>query len=153
MGVFFLYASFPNSRIKPRPSTSQAQTYQVAINGLPPGGALTQIVEATLNRTYVLIKNLSADSIWYVYAAPSVINPSVVPVFGNPDQLIYYSPTNQLYQKQDDGVTNNWTAVQIENVGEDIEPLQTATLESPENYWASTSTVNPGLVAIDKGSG
>lgn len=158
MSAFFWYASFPNSRIKPRPSTSQAQTYQVAINNYPPLAALTKIVDPDANRTYVIVKNLDAvTSLWYVYAAESLVNPSAVATFGVPTQLIYHSPSNQLYQKQDDGITTNWTAVQIEDVGESIQPLQSASLESPETYWAAADSAAPPavqvIVGVDKGSG
>ena len=156
MAAFFWYASFPNSRIKPRPSTSRAETYQVQIADTTQ--PLTKIVDVDLNRTYVIVKNLSlSTSLWYIYAAETVVDPSVVATFGSTEQLLYQVSTNTLFEKQDEGTTINWVPVNIEDVGESIQPLQSASLESPENYWAAADSavaVIPAVkVGIDKGSG
>ena len=151
---FFYYASFPNSRIKPRPATSNAVTYQTVIAEytLP----LTKIISADLNRTYMLIENLSLTTgLWYVYAAASLINPSVVATIGVPKDLIYFG--TQLYQKQDQGVTTNWIPVSIQNVGEFVAASQTASLDSPQDVWAAANSAGPVIpavkVGIDLGTG
>lgn len=156
MAAFFWYASFPNSRIKPRPSTSNAITYQVALVDytLP----LTRIIVADANRTYMMAENFSSSTaLWYIYALASIVNPSVTPAFGVIGQLIYFTPTNTLYQKQDDGTSINWTAVNIEDVGEKIPPLQTASLESPQDVYAAADSAAPVvpavIVGLDIGTG
>jgi hypothetical protein len=53
MGLITCLASFPNSRIAPRPSTQIADTYTVNI----PNGVNTLLVPANVNRTYLNIKN------------------------------------------------------------------------------------------------
>lgn len=59
-------ASFPNSRIKPRPATSARDSF---IFEVPDGGA-TLVVPQNVNRTDVLIKNLdSINSVYYGYDA------------------------------------------------------------------------------------
>lgn len=65
MGVFFLYGSFPNSRIEPTPATTMATTQQVTC----PGGVATQILGVDLNRTYLNIRNLDQSiDVYYGYA-------------------------------------------------------------------------------------
>lgn len=61
MGVFFLYASFPNSRIKTRNPTTQEFTPIVTC---APGVA-TKVLVADPNRTFATIRNL--DSTIQVY--------------------------------------------------------------------------------------
>lgn len=59
-----LLASFPNSRIKPRPARTQGST-QIAT--VATGGA-SLVLAANLNRTNALIRNLSPTAtIWYGY--------------------------------------------------------------------------------------
>lgn len=61
-----LLASFPNSRIKPRPARTQGHT---EIATLAPGGA-SLVAPANLNRTNLLLRNLSAtETIYYGYDA------------------------------------------------------------------------------------
>jgi len=156
MGVFFLYASFPNSRNKPRPATTSAFTYQVPLKDYTQ--PLTLIANQTSNRTYIIVKNLDlANNLWYVYATTQNTNPSVVPTFGVVDQLVYDTSTTTLYQKQDVGNNTNWLPVLIQNVGERIEPLQSASLESPQDIYAATDSaipVVPAVIAgIDEGTG
>jgi hypothetical protein len=62
----FQLASFPNSRIKPRPATSQATTIQVTI---PSGGlTATLVAAADPNRTYANLRNFSGADMYYGYA-------------------------------------------------------------------------------------
>ena len=154
--AFFLYASFPNSRIKPRSSTTNAFTYQVPLVDYtqPP----TLVATATPNRTYIILKNLDlVNNFWYTYATTSAVNPSVVPTFGVTDDIIFYTGTGTLYQKQDDGTTTNWIPVNIQDVGERVEPLQSASLESPQDIYCSTDAAAPVvpavLVGVDQGTG
>ena len=59
-------ASFPNSRIKPRPATSARDSSIVEV---PDGGAILAVAQ-NLNRTDVLLKNLdSVNSVYYGYDA------------------------------------------------------------------------------------
>lgn len=154
--AFFLYASFPNSRNKPRPATTSAITYQVPLvdYSLP----LTLTATATSNRTYIILKNLDlVNNFWYVYARTSAINPSVVSTFGVIDDLIYFTGTNTLYQKQDIGNSTNWVAVLIQDVGERVEPLQSASLDSPQDIYCATDSAVPVvpavIVGVDQGTG
>jgi hypothetical protein len=154
--AFFLYASFPNSRNKPRPATTNAFTYQVSI--LDYTQPLTLVAVATSNRTYILLKNLDPTyNFWYTYATTSAINPSVVARFGVVDALVYFTGTNTLYQKQDIGVTTNWVAVNIQDIGERVEPFQTASLDSPQDIYCATDSAIPVvpavLVGVDQGTG
>ena len=65
--AFFLYASFPNSRIKPRPATSQASTNSVSVAS----GATTLIKAANPNRTYIELRNIDpATTVFYGYVTP-----------------------------------------------------------------------------------
>jgi hypothetical protein len=152
-----LLASFPNSRIKPRPSTQAANTYQVTLDHL--GNPITKIAFANLNRTYIALENLSQlVGMWYVYVTEITFNPSLIALNGVPEQLAYDTVTQTLYQKQDVGVTTNWVVVLIQNVGEFISPLQTASLESLEPIYGaynSTPPVGPPTpsVGVDEGRG
>ena len=59
-------ASFPNSRIKPRPATSSRDTsiFEVPLN------TVSLVAAENLNRTDLLIKNLDSSlSLWYGYDA------------------------------------------------------------------------------------
>jgi len=61
-----LLASFPNSRIKPRPATTQSSTAILTI----PSGIATLVAIANLNRTLLLIRNLNSTSnLFYGYTA------------------------------------------------------------------------------------
>lgn len=61
-----LLASFPNSRIKPRPARTQGDTQIVSVAN---GGA-SLVAPANANRTNILIRNLSAvETIYYGYDA------------------------------------------------------------------------------------
>ena len=151
---FFWYASFPNSRIKPRPSTTKAVTVQITLADYTQ--PITEIVAADPNRTYVLVENFSDSvGVWYVYAETVLVDPTSVATFGSIDQLVKFG--NQLYQKQDDGTTTNWITVNIEDVGEFISPRQTANLDSPGTIWAAADSNVPVVpaveVGIDRGSG
>lgn len=153
--AFFLYASFPNSRIKPRPATQSANTYQVQLSDytLTP----TLVAGPNQNRTYILLKNLSpSTAFWYVYAQVVLVNPSVVPTLGVAKQTVNFGGV--LYQKQDQGLTTNWSLVAIEDVGESVDPLQTASLDqlSDPIYAAANSAVPvvPAvLIGVDEGRG
>ena len=58
-------ASFPNSRVKPRPVRTQGDTQ---IQTLPAGPGVTQILPANLNRVNALVRNLdSSNSLYYGY--------------------------------------------------------------------------------------
>lgn len=156
MAAFFYYASFPNSRIKPRPSTTKAVTEQITIAdySLP----YTKIVTEDPNRTYMLLENFSSTTaFWYVYANDITVNPSVVPTFGSTGEMRFFTGTNTLYQKQDDGTNTNWVAVNIEDVGEKVLALQTASLDSPQDVYAAADSAVPVvpdvIVGIDKGAG
>lgn len=154
---FFLYASFPNSRVKPRAATQSANTYQVQIADVTQ--PLTQIAIPNANRTYILLKNLSTTtSLWYIYATLTVVDPSVTATLGVPNQLLYFVATNTIYQKQDDGVTTNWVVVTIDQVGESIDQLQTASLDQINDYIFAAAASNvpvvpPVLVGVDEGRG
>ena len=105
-----------------------------------------------------MAENFSGSTaIWYIYAMASLVNPSITPTFGVIGQLVYFTPTNTLYQKQDDGITSNWVAVAIEDVGEKIPPLQTASLESPQDVYAAADSAVPVvpavIVGLDIGTG
>lgn len=154
--AYFLYASFPNSRVKNRPATQSSITYQVSI--LDYTQPLTRVATATPNRTYIIVKNLDySTNLWYVYADTSADDPTVVPTFGNIDDLIFFTGTNTLYQKTDIGVNTNWVAVNIQDVGERIEPLQMASLESPQDIYCAADSNVPVVpqvvVGIDQGIG
>lgn len=153
---YFLYASFPNSRNKIRPPTTNAETFQVPL--VPYSSPLTQVAKREANRTYIILKNLDlTNNFWYVYADPTIINPTIVPTFGLQFDTLYYTPSNQLYQKQDNGETINWLPVSIQNVGLRIEPLQSASLDSPEAIYAATDSnvvvVPAVIVGVDQGFG
>ena len=153
--AFFLYASFPNSRIKPRPSTQQANTYQVTL--ADSASPLTLVAPPNANRTYIILKNLSTEvPVLYCYATVTVTNPSLVATNGVPNQLLLFG--SQLYQKQDPGVTTNWVAVNVTTVGESIDQLQSASLDQINDgiymaYDATLTPANPVLVGIDEGRG
>ena len=154
---YFLYASFPNSRVKPRAATQSANTYQIQLSDVTQ--PLTQIAVPNANRTYIMLKNLSTStSLWYVYANIVHVNPSLVPTLGVPMQILYNPATNELWQKQDDGETTNWLLVTIDLVGESIDPLQTASLDQINDFIyasaASNVPVAPAvLVGVDEGRG
>lgn len=157
--AYFLYASFPNSRQRNRPPTRQANTYQVTVNNL--GEPLVMVAPENLNRTYIILKNISETfDFWYIYAPNINFDPSVIPFFGTKNQLIYRSSTNQLYQKQSEGLGIDWLLVDIQDVGERVEPYQAASLESLEPIWVAANTVSPIappnvplIVDIDEGRG
>lgn len=143
--AIFQYASFPNSRNRYRTATVNANTDQVALQIL--SGNLTLVQPSDPNRTYLLLTNLSDQySFFYFYCltAPGV-DPSAVAVNGVPSQLLYNPTGNLLYQKQDVGLTTNWILVNPEDVGEVVQPLQTAGLESLGDVYAIT---NDGVTAI-----
>lgn len=57
-------ASFPNSRIKPRPATSQRDTSIVEV----PDGGVSSVASPNQNRTDIQLRNLdSANSVYYGY--------------------------------------------------------------------------------------
>jgi len=60
-----LLASFPNSRIKPRPATTLSNTFGIAV----PNGVATLIAAANPNRTLVTIRNTSNSDAYYGYDA------------------------------------------------------------------------------------
>lgn len=148
--AFFLYASFPNSRIKPRAATSTANTYQVNLDII--GSPLTLVAGEDLNRTYALLQNFSQlNSLYYLYAKTGVIDPSVVATNGLTGALFYNSGTNTLYQKQDDGTTTNWVVVLPQDVGELILPGATASLECPQDIYALANSFVPLIPALKVG--
>ena len=58
-------ASFPNSRIKPRPARTTGDTQILTLVG---GGVVTTVAVANPNRVNLLLRNLSTtDSIYYGY--------------------------------------------------------------------------------------
>ena len=57
-----LLASFPNSRIKPRPATSQAVTSHVSCAA----GVATLVQIADPNRTYLNVRNLDSTTTVYL---------------------------------------------------------------------------------------
>lgn len=152
---YFLYASFPNSRIKPRPATQNASTFQVPILDYSQPPSL--VIGPNANRTYIILKNLSqTTALWYTYADTVLVNPTLVPTLGVTDALVIFG--GQLYQKQDEGLTINWFAVSIRNVGESIDPLQSATLDAISgNIYASANSAAPVvpqvLIGVDEGRG
>jgi|GEM_PF-5398673 len=152
--VFFLYASFPNSRNRPRPPTTNAITYHSNVSALdtPP----TFVAQGTSNRTYIILKNFSSTfSFFYIYARTANIDPSVTATFGVVDDLIYNNVTFVLYQKQDDGLTTNWVVTTIDLVGERVDALQNANLDSPQDIYCSVDDGGPQVITIgvDQGTG
>ena len=153
----FSYASFPNSRLQPRPSTNQANTYQVQIADYTQ--PVTEIAAPNLDRTYIILKNLSqSTAFWYIYATPTLVDPSAVATYGVINQLLINTTLNVIYQKQDDGTTTNWTIVNIQDVGESIDPLQAASLEVISDYIYAAANSNVPvvpdiLVGVDEGRG
>jgi hypothetical protein len=67
----FQLASFPNSRIKPRPVRTTGTTQIVSVPG---GGVATQILPADANRVNVLIRNLDSSRDLYYGYSPNVDN-------------------------------------------------------------------------------
>ena len=62
--AFLVLASLPNSRIKPRPSTSLRDT-KIAVT---PSGIASLVAPENINRTNIVLKNLdSVNSVWYGY--------------------------------------------------------------------------------------
>lgn len=149
----FAYASFPNSRNRFRTATVNANTKQIDIDFI--GQPLTLVQPSNPNRTYILLTNLSEDvTMGYLYALTLNIDPSVTPTNGVPDQLIYNSTSNTLYEKQDNGTTNNWTVVQPKDVCEVVQPLQTAGLEALGDIYALALSNSAGIrMAYDQGRG
>lgn len=67
MPIVMVLASFPNSRIKPRPARTTGDTQ---IQTLPAGPGVTLVLAANVNRTNALIRNLSTSlNIYYGYDA------------------------------------------------------------------------------------
>jgi hypothetical protein len=60
-----LLASFPNSRIKPRPATTSSDTQIEPV----PTGVATIVAPANLNRTTLTIRNLGNTDAYYGYDA------------------------------------------------------------------------------------
>jgi hypothetical protein len=152
--AFFLYASFPNSRNRPRPPTTNAITYQTVIAALDV--IPTLVATGTSNRTYIILKNFSDTfSYFYIYARTLALDPSVVATFGVVDDLIRSTTTNLIYQKQDDGITTNWVVVTIDVVGQRVEALQSASLDSPQDIYCSVDDPGPQLatIGVDQGTG
>lgn len=153
----FSYASFPNSRIKPRPSTNEANTYQVGV--LDYTQPLTEVAPPNLDRTYIILKNLSqTTSFWYVYATQIIVDPTLVATNGVINQIVINTLSGFLYQKQDDGVTTNWVQVNIQDVGESVDALQAASLEVIGDYiYAAANSAVPVvpqvLIGVDEGRG
>ena len=57
-------ASLPNSRVKPRPATTQSSTVIISI----PTGVVTLVRAANANNTDVMLRNLSnSDPLYYGY--------------------------------------------------------------------------------------
>lgn len=155
--AYFLYASFPNSRNKIRSPTVTADTYIRQVN-FQDDPNLILVAEANQNRTYVIVKNLdNSDNIFYIYATTLAIDPSAVATFGVPNDLIYNSVSQILYQKQDTGITTNWTVVTIDQVGFTLEPFQSATLDSLQDIYVATAANGAPaagtFVNIDQGQG
>jgi len=151
---FFLYASFPNSRIKPRPSTVTAITFVVTVADNT-AAVPTLLSPANLNRTYISLENLStADDMVYGYATTGAIDPSVIPTFGVVNDLYVSTLTGFLYVKTDDGVTTNWTITTLPVVGFLNRFGQiAANLESLQDVYGQSITVNTVDVNCDEGHG
>lgn len=65
MAILMVLASFPNSRIKPRPATTQSDTEILTVTA---GPGVTQVLLPNPNRTTALIRNLdSTVSLYYGY--------------------------------------------------------------------------------------
>jgi len=140
--AYFLYASFPNSRQRNRAPTVQAKTDQFLANRLDE--SLTLASPANLNRTYCILKNLGEDyDFFYIYAQIVVSDPSILGLFGVVEQTVYNPNTNTIYQKQSDGFGTDWNVVLVQDVGERVEPFQSANLDSLENIWVATNSVSP----------
>jgi len=147
----FLLASLPNSRIKPRAATTAAQTRQVTIDDY--GQPLVEVAPANDNRTYIILQNFVSTPFFYVYANNSTTNPSVVARFGLPGDIVFFS--GALYEKQDTGLSTNWSLVTIETVGEKVFGLQNANLESLQSIYAAYDSAVPfsAIIGVDEGRG
>lgn len=159
--AYFLYASFPNSRIKTRPATTQAlQNHYLIVNQSAPG--LTLVVPQNPNFASLTIQNLSATvSAWYLASDETPQDPTVVAQQGNPgDYVVYvndltYPLPSILYQKQDTGVTTNWLAVNINTHGQLILPQEIVPIDTPQFIWMAANQ-NAGAqitVAVYQGIG
>lgn len=154
--AFFLYASFPNSQNRNRPGTRNAVTYQKTIFDY--NQPLTLVASENTRRIYIILRNLSStNSFWYVYARPVTDDPSVVPTFGLYDDCVYLTSTNTLYKHNSEGLDTNWEATDIEFVGERVEALQSAVLESPEHIYCAIDSAVPVVgnltIGVDEGYG
>lgn len=152
---YFLYASFPNSRQRNRAPTVQAKTYQFEANRLDEPLSLAS--PANLNRTYLILKNLGEDyDFYYIYAQVVAFDPSVIGLFGVVNQTVYDPVNNIIYQKQSDGFGTDWNIVLIQDVGERVEPFQSANLDALENVWVATNSTSPlpkTIIGVDEGRG
>jgi len=66
-----LLASFPNSRIKPRPATTSSDTFSITV----PTAVATLIAAANPNRTVLTIRNTSPTDAYYGYDAGITVAP------------------------------------------------------------------------------
>jgi hypothetical protein len=102
----FQLASFPNSRIKPRPVRTQGDTQ---IQTLAAGPLVTQILPANLNRVNALIRNLdSSNNLYYGY--DNAIDGSVGPQGGfllSPLQTVSIDDPRAIYIFNGNGVPVN----------------------------------------------
>lgn len=150
----FQYASFPNSRSRNRSPTIQANTVQKTVNeyALP----MTLLSPANLNRTYLNVENTDDQlTVMYVYANPTVIDPTAVPTNGVPNQLLYNVGADILYQKQDEGTTTNWVVVTKQSVGRKLFPYQNATLDALQNIYGfvDSAVAASAVLDLDEGRG
>lgn len=147
--AFFLYASFPNSRIKPRSPTQTATTFHVLLTGLANNSV---IALADPNRTYLRLTNSDpAITMFYTYGTIVTVNPTVTPTFGNVGDIVRSSLTSLIYQKNDAGTTTNWTAKLINTLGVGIPPLQTFALDAIND--AVFASAAGGVLDVDYGQG
>lgn len=150
--AYFLYASFPNSRGRPRSATINANTFQIDADII--GQPLTKAVDTDYNRTYTNLENLSAlENLLYLYAKTVAVNPTLVATDGVEMELAYNVGSNTLYQKQDDGSTTNWLVVQPEDVAHTIYPEQNATLDALGEIWVLTDGAAPITIGVETGRG
>jgi hypothetical protein len=112
MASIILLASFPNSRIESRSPTKTADTFGITIS--PFAGLPTLVLSADENRTYTKMQETTSPTPFgfgYFYATTANVNPNITPTFGIQYDLLYNNVSTNLYQKQDDGVTTNWSLI------------------------------------------
>lgn len=104
MPIVMVLASFPNSRIKPRPARTTGDTQ---IQTLAAGPGVTQILPANANRVNALVRNLSTSLNLY-YGYDNAIDGSPGPQGGfllSPLQSVVLDDPRAIFMFNGNGVT------------------------------------------------